>query len=861
MKKGSRNIVALMLAVVMVLSAVPVFGLTADAKTGAPTLSKSKVTLYVGAAQKLTVKQKPAGASVTWKSADKKVATVSKKGVVKGIGRGRTRVTAKVKTPAKTYTLKATVTVKKTSVTVASQAALNKALKTSAVKKVTLKTSAKKTFTVPTGNYKAKTLVVDAANADIVNNGNFKAIIIRAIAADTWTENATGNVLTIDAAAGHIVIPADASFSEIIVTKANSNFVLDIAGNVGKVTLNAATNVTLNVAGTVDAVAVNDRATVTIAADAESVPNIPIEVGDAADGTSITSDVPVSVSTKSDTEVNLSKGAEGSTVSAENAVKSVEVTNNTDAAVSVATGGQATQDVGAGQNATIDGSGNVTNSTTGDAGGSGASGGGVLGGGSGSGGSGGGASSSGGANGGSAVSGGSDNGNSDTQNAGVKLTHYNSEQLPYGNEDISITSIEIMRFSNNEFAHNNKQRYKYTLEIHGKVSEEAFESLSSVPELTIWYMRLDETNTEYRLYPLFYDGYTRNLDVEYSLSENGNFTTKIVQYNMYSAYDVYVLYDEFSDVSVEAGDTSDLSEETDLLHYDKERLPLQLSDEITISSINIKRFADKEIAHNNKQKYRYVLEISGIVAEGANIEISEDGEKTGNGLSLRYLRSDGKASEYYWYPLFHNGHTNNLNTSCSIDESGKFTTSIDQYNIYGAYDIYMFFDIFASENDEAVDVAVTGGADLLGGTNIRHYDSERLPYEAVEGVTIQSISINRYDDEEFTHGYKQKYKYVLEIRGITTKKVTEDTVLGNNFSLYYMRSDGTASEWRWYSLFYNGTISNCSFEYTINPDGTFVTKIDQYNMYNAYDMATFWRYDIEMNQQEDLTDTNTSNNE
>ncbi|MBQ9965385.1 MAG: InlB B-repeat-containing protein [Clostridia bacterium] len=70
-------------------------------------LSNKKNTLYRGQAKKLSLKYIPLGAKVTWKSSNKKIATVSSSGRVTAKGLGKTTVLAKYK--GKTY--KATINV------------------------------------------------------------------------------------------------------------------------------------------------------------------------------------------------------------------------------------------------------------------------------------------------------------------------------------------------------------------------------------------------------------------------------------------------------------------------------------------------------------------------------------------------------------------------------------------------------------------------------------------------------------------------------------------------------------------------------------------------------------------------------
>lgn len=89
----------------------------ASAKAKAPKISKKSVTVKVGQSQTVKVKNKPAKAKVTWQSKNKKIATV-KKGKIKGVKAGKTKVIAKVtykkakKKVTKKFTVKVTVKAK-----------------------------------------------------------------------------------------------------------------------------------------------------------------------------------------------------------------------------------------------------------------------------------------------------------------------------------------------------------------------------------------------------------------------------------------------------------------------------------------------------------------------------------------------------------------------------------------------------------------------------------------------------------------------------------------------------------------------------------------------------------------------------
>ena len=377
-----------------------------------PKFAKTSYTITKGGNVQLSLKNIYSKSSYKWYTENASIAKVNSKGKVVGVGVGKTKVSVKIYIP-KTSTRSAKVIVRKVniivknsvtnkSVIVSNQKELTKALLDKNVCQITIKTDDKVVLTIPQGNYSKVKMNVDAPNADIINNGVFKEILIKKIATDTWTEKAKGNVLILDAAAGHIVIPKTSNIKQIQIVNANSNFKLDVQGDIDKITINSPSKVEINITGTVGSVDVNSRATVSV--DGTSKEPIEVKVSEKADGTMLNSNVKVDVTSGSDTEINLSKGAEDSTVKTTNEDKSVEVTNNTDSSVSIDNGaGGKNQTVEAGKNATVDGKGNVTNSTTdnkeetntsggGSGGGSSSGGGGASGGGSSTGG---GASSSG----------------------------------------------------------------------------------------------------------------------------------------------------------------------------------------------------------------------------------------------------------------------------------------------------------------------------------------------------------------------------------------------------------------------------------------------------------------------------------
>ena len=100
-----KKFLTLMLAVVLIVTLLPMLHTNAAVKK--TKLNKTKVTIYVGKTVKLKVKNNKPKKIVKWSSKNKKVATVNKKGKVKGKKPGKTTIIAKV--GKKKYKCKVTV--------------------------------------------------------------------------------------------------------------------------------------------------------------------------------------------------------------------------------------------------------------------------------------------------------------------------------------------------------------------------------------------------------------------------------------------------------------------------------------------------------------------------------------------------------------------------------------------------------------------------------------------------------------------------------------------------------------------------------------------------------------------------------
>lgn len=361
--KKANKFLSVGLLTAMVVVSVPNVGADAAA---APKLNKKKVSVQVGNKYTLKVKNKIKGSTYTWKSSKKAVATVTKKGVVKGKKKGNAVITCTVKAPAKTYKLTANVKVKKatttptttptptktpevnTSATVSTQSELETALSNSDITAILVKTDAEAKFNIPAGTYTTKKLTVNAPKADVVNAGIFKDVNVQDIKDSTWTENAKGNTLNVTDTTANIVVSANAEVKEMIIAGSSANVGLKVDGILSKLTLNKKAKV--EVTGT-------------------ATKAIPVEVASDAANAEIISVLPVQVTLNATATITLNKGAENSKVEKKSDSVAVTVDNKTTTSITITTP-TGTQTVTAGSKATNASKDGTTPTTTPNSGGS-----------------------------------------------------------------------------------------------------------------------------------------------------------------------------------------------------------------------------------------------------------------------------------------------------------------------------------------------------------------------------------------------------------------------------------------------------------------------------------------------------------
>ena len=249
----------------------------------------------------------------TWTSDDSDIVKMGKKGKFTALKEGTATITAKTLSGK---TDKVTIQVIDEKGLVSTQKELD-ALLGSGAELITLKTEEETEFTIPEGNYSKQTLVVDAPKADIVNKGVFKAVEIKNIKPETWTEQAVGNVIIVSAGKARVVIDEGASAS------------IEVKSDGSKLTL--VNN------GTVKELTAGDKAEVEISGT--STESIPVNVN--AAGAVITTSVPLTIKCNEKIKLVILPGAEKTTITVEDEKFIPDIVGDVTIVITIGTGDDA----------------------------------------------------------------------------------------------------------------------------------------------------------------------------------------------------------------------------------------------------------------------------------------------------------------------------------------------------------------------------------------------------------------------------------------------------------------------------------------------------------------------------------------
>lgn len=211
---------------------------------------------------------------------------------------------------------------------------LEKALVAKNINEITLSTDKDINLVIKKGDYRDKSLIVDAPNAEIENFAVFKDVTIAAIKENTWSENAQGNSFHVTSIKIRIIVKGEAVIREILLDREDTQIELEIDGIVQRIT-------------------VLQPAEMNLYGDGEQ---IPITIERTSSGTRITSSIPLKIKAEEETEIIVEPGAEGTSIEKSNKDIKVDVQNNSKQSVTIVAEDGEDEVIQAGDNGTSDGS-------------------------------------------------------------------------------------------------------------------------------------------------------------------------------------------------------------------------------------------------------------------------------------------------------------------------------------------------------------------------------------------------------------------------------------------------------------------------------------------------------------------------
>lgn len=275
-------------------------------------INNKVTTLNVGQKYNLNRTLRPVSSNdkTTWTTSDSKIAAPNKYGKFTAKKEGTVTITGTTLSGKKDQV---TIKVVDAAGTVSTQEELEKLLG-SGVDHITIKTDQEEDFNIPEGDYSGIKLTVKAPNSDVTNNGVFASVNIEQIKANTWYEQAIGNILNVSAPNARIAISENAS-AAISVNNNGSRLTVINNGTVTGLTLNA--NAEISIAGS---------------------STTPIPVTANAEGATITSSVPMNLTCNQRINLVILPGAEATTVRVASEEFVPVITGSTSITVIVGTG-------------------------------------------------------------------------------------------------------------------------------------------------------------------------------------------------------------------------------------------------------------------------------------------------------------------------------------------------------------------------------------------------------------------------------------------------------------------------------------------------------------------------------------------
>lgn len=262
-------------------------------------LNATESALTVNTTKQLTATVSPSKVTtqkIAWSSSDSAVATVNEKGLVTAVAEGAATITAAA-TDGSGISATCLITVK--GITVDSQTALEKALKSGTYTSVSVISDSLENLTIPEGDYSNTALIIDAPKAHIENYGVFKSVEIANIGNDTYVDRAHGNTIRYRAPHGHVRIADGASVAAIVIAPGAQAATIENDGDIAKFQITTPSNLVIT--------------------GVSSQRSIETEISAEAQGSTITTNQALDATSQAeDVTVNLETGAEATTFAVDN---------------------------------------------------------------------------------------------------------------------------------------------------------------------------------------------------------------------------------------------------------------------------------------------------------------------------------------------------------------------------------------------------------------------------------------------------------------------------------------------------------------------------------------------------------------
>lgn len=219
-------------------------------------------------------------------------------------------------------------------VTVTTQEELEKALKKEGELSVILQTEKEQSITVPEGKYSDKTFTVDAPYTEIENKGVFEMVNVNQISANTWKEYAQGNTFVLNGASTHLIVEEGASVGSVDNMTEGATLAIENYGQIDYLNLRAMNSISsVQIDGTVSQIGVYSTTNLTLTGSTTTPVTVTVEYG--ADGSTLTTSIPVALTSCVGLSVDLQEGAQDSSITLSSSDVETNLSNNTQVEISL----------------------------------------------------------------------------------------------------------------------------------------------------------------------------------------------------------------------------------------------------------------------------------------------------------------------------------------------------------------------------------------------------------------------------------------------------------------------------------------------------------------------------------------------